>query len=77
MVIRGVKNISKVMLRKMPQHMHYEEDKYKPKDMWVLDTVGSNLMDALALDFIDTNKTITNNIILISSSQFLPTTKLS
>jgi DNA-directed RNA polymerase II subunit RPB1 len=64
-VIRGVKNISKVMLRKMPQHMHYEEDKYKPKDMWVLDTVGSNLIDALALDFTDTNKTITNNIMEI------------
>ena len=66
-VIRGVKNISKVMMRKVPQHMHYDEDKFKPKDMWVLDTVGSNLMDALALDFIDTNKTITNNIMEIYS----------
>lgn len=64
-VIRGVKDISKVMLRKVPQYMHYDEDKYVPKDMWVLDTVGSNLMDALALDFIDTNKTITNNIMEI------------
>ena len=64
-VIRGVKNITKVMLRKMPQYMHYEEDKYKPKDIWVLDTVGSNLMDVLALDFIDTNQTVTNNIMEI------------
>jgi len=66
-VIRGMKNINKVVLRKVPQHMSYEEDKYKPKDMWVLDTVGSNLMDALALDFIDAHKTISNDIMEVYS----------
>ena len=29
---------------------------------WVLDTVGTNLMDTLALDFIDSSRTITNDI---------------
>ena len=35
------------------------------KKNWVLDTDGSNLMDILALNYIDTNKTITNNIVEI------------
>ena len=30
--------------------------------VWVLDTVGSNLKDILACDFIDSNKTISNDI---------------
>ena len=64
-VIRGVRNVSKVILRKMPAFMHYEEDRYKPKDMWVLDTVGTNLMDALALDFVDTKNSMTNDIMEI------------
>jgi len=61
-VLRGIKNISKVLLRKQPQYMHYEEDKYVPKDIWVLDTVGTNLKDILSLDYIDANKTFTNDI---------------
>ena len=33
--------------------------------MWVLDTVGTNLIDILGLDYIDTNETISNSIIEI------------
>ena len=35
---------------------------YKSQTVWVLDTVGSNLKDILACDFIDSNKTISNDI---------------
>ena len=38
------------------------EGLYKKKEIWVLDTVGTNLLDILALDNIDTNKTFTNDI---------------
>ena len=38
---------------------------YKKQETWVLDTVGSNLLDILAIDFIDPTRTITNNIVEI------------
>ena len=61
-VLRGIKNIDKVLLRKDPNVMRYEDGKYNRKDIWLLDTVGSNLLDILALDYIDTTKTYSNDI---------------
>ena len=62
-ILRGIKNIDRVLLRKDPQNITYENNKYVSKDMWVLDTVGTNLIDILGLDYIDVNKTISNSII--------------
>ena len=62
LVLRGVKNISKVILRKLQNVMTLEEGNYNKKDMWVLDTVGTNLLDVLALDYIDSVNTISNDI---------------
>jgi len=56
-VLRGIKKINKVILRKV---LGINNDK---KDGWILDSVGSNLMDVLALDYIDFTDTVTNNII--------------
>ena len=64
-ILRGVKDIDRVLLRKEPQSVTYEDGKYKSKDMWVLDTVGTNLLDILGLDYIDTNETVSNSIIEI------------
>ena len=61
-VLRGIKNINKVLLRKDPNVVKYSDGKYNRVDTWVLDTVGSNLIDTLALDYINTNKTYTNSI---------------
>jgi DNA-directed RNA polymerase II subunit RPB1 len=36
---------------------------YKKQDIWVLDTIGTNLMEILSLDFIDKNRTVSNNIV--------------
>ena len=38
---------------------------FKKQDIWVLDTVGTNMMDVLALGYIDAKRTISNNIIEI------------
>ena len=38
---------------------------YVKKDEWVLDTVGTNLMDLLSLDFVDSSRTTSNSIIEI------------
>jgi DNA-directed RNA polymerase II subunit RPB1 len=61
-VLRGIKNINKVLLRKDPNIMRYQDGKYVRKDIWLLDTVGSNLLDILALDYIDNTKTYSNDI---------------
>ena len=61
-VLRGIKNISKVILRKLVDSVKLIDGDYKKEETWVLDTVGSNLLDILALDYIDVNKTYTNDI---------------
>ena len=64
-VIRGVKNIEKVNLRKINQYLNYNHDlqKYEKKEINVLDTIGSNLLDMLSNDEIDSKRTFSNNII--------------
>jgi len=39
-----------------------EDGKYVKKDTWVLDTTGTNLLEALALDYIDPTRTYSNDI---------------
>ena len=65
LVLRGIKKISKVLLRKITDNFEEIDLKYIKKEVWVLDTVGTNLLDILALDFIDKKKTISNDIIEI------------
>jgi len=61
-IIRGVKNIPKIIIRKVSNYLKLKDTTYVPEDIWVLDTVGSNLMDILALDNIDVNRTLSNDI---------------
>ena len=61
-VLRGVKNIKKVMMRKV-QHVIRNDSAYENQDAWVLDTDGTNLQDILALDYIDCEHTFSNNIV--------------
>jgi len=62
LVLRGVKNIERVIPRKVVDSVIEEDGLYVKKDTWVLDTVGTNLLDILALDYIDATRTITNDI---------------
>ena len=61
-VLRGVRNISKVILRKLVDNIKLIDSDYKKEETWVLDTVGSNLLEILSLDYIDKNRTVTNDI---------------
>jgi DNA-directed RNA polymerase II subunit RPB1 len=65
-VMSGIKNISKVVLRKITNNVVKDDGKYSKKESWVLDTVGTNLSDILSLDFIDVNRTVSNDIRNIS-----------
>jgi DNA-directed RNA polymerase II subunit RPB1 len=62
-VVRGIKNINKVILRKIKDNVVETLGSYKKQDIWVLDTIGTNMLDILALDYIDSKRTFSNNII--------------
>jgi DNA-directed RNA polymerase II subunit RPB1 len=76
-VLRGVNKITKATPRKIVGALTYDCNKeqaknaltydmdngiYKANDRWVIDTVGTNLMDLLAMDTIDVSRTMTNDI---------------
>ena len=62
LVLRGVRGISKVMPRKITDSLVESEGAYEKRETWVLDTVGTNLLGLLALDYIDVSRTFTNDI---------------
>ena len=68
-VLRGVKGINNVVMRKINGSLRREdgivkreEGTYVKNTIWVLDTTGTNLMQVLALDTIDTQRTVSNDI---------------
>ena len=61
-ILRGIKKIPKIVIRKLANNLKLKNGNYQPQDVWVLDTVGSNLIDILALDNIDKYKTTSNDI---------------
>lgn len=62
-VLKGVKNIAKGNPRPIKDSIALADDgSYVPKEIWVMDTVGTNLSAILALDYIDGTRTITNDI---------------
>jgi DNA-directed RNA polymerase II subunit RPB1 len=64
-VLRGVKGINKVVLRKVIDNMVENNGLYKKQDIWVLDTIGTNLLDVLGLNYIDNTRTTSNDIVEI------------
>ena len=61
-VLRGIPGITNILPRKLQNMVVKEDDRYVRKDVYVLDTTGSNLMDILAFDFIDNKRTYSNDI---------------
>jgi DNA-directed RNA polymerase beta' subunit len=61
-VLRGVSKITNVNPRMVKDMVVKEDSKYVRKDIWLLDTVGSNLLDIFPLDFIDYTRTYSNDI---------------
>ena len=62
LVLRGIKNISAVIPRKITDSLEEDNGTYNRKEIWVLDTVGTNLLQLFALDEIDVYNTFTNDI---------------
>tara|TARA_Y100000389_G_scaffold42436_1_gene37151 strand:- start:2675 stop:7198 length:4524 start_codon:yes stop_codon:yes gene_type:complete len=61
-VLKGLDQIKKINLRKIKNHLVKRGGNYVKKDIWVLDTVGTNLRDILACDLIDSERSFTNDI---------------
>lgn len=61
-VLRGVSGITNVSPRKLQNNVVKEDGKFVNKDVWILDTTGSNLLNTLGLDFIDPTRTYSNDI---------------
>jgi DNA-directed RNA polymerase II subunit RPB1 len=62
-IIRGIKHINKVILRKIKDNVVENNGIFNKQDIWVLDTIGTNLMSVLSLDYIDNSRTFSNNIV--------------
>jgi DNA-directed RNA polymerase beta' subunit len=61
-VLRGLININKASPRKLQNMVALEDGKYTRKDVWILDTTGSNLLSVLGLDYIDVARTYSNDV---------------
>jgi DNA-directed RNA polymerase II subunit RPB1 len=61
-VLKGVSGIKNVTPRKLQNNVVKDNGKYVQKDIWVLDTVGSNILKTMALDYIDPVRTYSNDI---------------
>jgi DNA-directed RNA polymerase II subunit RPB1 len=62
-VLKGVNNIDKVILRKIKDNVREVSGVFKKQETWVLDTVGTNLMEILSLNYIDKKRTFSNDIV--------------
>jgi len=62
-ILKGIKQISAVTLRKIQNNIIKEDGNYINKEIWVLDTVGTNLIDILAMNMIDYTRCYSNDII--------------
>jgi DNA-directed RNA polymerase beta' subunit len=62
-ILRGIKGINKVILRKIKDNVIENNGVFNKQDIWVLDTIGTNLMNVLALDYIDNTRTFSNDIV--------------
>jgi DNA-directed RNA polymerase II subunit RPB1 len=64
-ILRGVKGINKVIVRKIKDNMVEHNGLFKKQDIWVLDTIGTNLLSVLGIDYIDNTRTFSNDIVEI------------
>uniref|UniRef100_A0A6C0H1S2 DNA-directed RNA polymerase n=1 Tax=viral metagenome TaxID=1070528 RepID=A0A6C0H1S2_9ZZZZ len=61
-ILRGIDGIQNVIPRKLQNYIVKEDGKYVRKDVWVLDTTGTNLKSVLGMDYIDSTRTYSNDI---------------
>lgn len=76
-ILRGIDKITHTIPRKLIDHVVMKDGKYKKEDVWVLDTVGTNLLEMLGSDYIDVNRTYSNNIMEIHKVLGIEATRMA
>jgi DNA-directed RNA polymerase II subunit RPB1 len=62
--LRGVDHVKKVFMRGGAKRTIWDEDKgFGTRNEWVLETDGTNLMGVLGVDYIDSSRTVSNDIV--------------
>ena len=62
LTLRGIDGIEQAVVRPIKNKMVYDGTRFVRQDVFVLDTVGSNLLKVLGLPFVDVSRTTTNDI---------------
>jgi DNA-directed RNA polymerase II subunit RPB1 len=62
MTLRGVEGITKVVVRPIRNNMVLVDGVYRKQEVYVLDTVGTNLLAVLGLPYVDKQRTFSNDI---------------
>jgi DNA-directed RNA polymerase beta' subunit len=65
-VVRGVRGIEHCVLRKMPPTMVKVDQEYQNVEQYVVDTVGTNLLEILGTPGVDQRRTYSNHILEIN-----------
>ena len=76
-MLRGIAEIRNVLPREVQGNRVEVEGKFVSKNMWVLDTTGSNLLNTLGLDYIDNTRTYSNDIAEIQDVLGIESTRQS
>jgi DNA-directed RNA polymerase II subunit RPB1 len=62
--LRGVDYVKKVFMRGGAKRTYWDENTgFAVRDEWVLETDGTNLMAVLGVDFVDSTRTMSNDIV--------------
>lgn len=62
-ILKGISNINRVFIQNLPIKLFDDNDNIIDKNEWTLQTDGTNLLDILGLQEINSNKTISNDIV--------------
>jgi DNA-directed RNA polymerase beta' subunit len=65
-VIRGIRGIEHCVIRKMPKRMIMIDQEFKEMEQYVVDTVGTNLLEVLGTPGVDATRTFSNHILEIN-----------
>ena len=57
-----VKKANYDFVKEKHMNINKQDGKFVKKDIWVLDTTGTNLLDVLALDYVDATRLFSNDI---------------
>lgn len=62
-IIKGIPKIKNATMRQVKNYYEKNQNEYEQVNEWVIDTIGSNLLQALTNPYVDADRIISNDII--------------